>query len=322
MAGMSYADQFLAATFAFLAIAWVAYACRLYTRLCIVQKTFADDYFVTFAMIALTIFAATVPIQIAHGGGTHIVDIQDPAQNLPKWGLAFFVAEIMYLLTLWGVKLSVASLLLRFAMSKTLSWTLKLAAAFTTIITLAFVLWLTFQCKPVDAQWNTSIAGDCVSRQTYANSVYALSSFSAITDLITAVAPMIILRNLTMDRRSRWACVVTFIRFKFIRDFTKSDDGTYAMVPLSICSFVEVSIGCICASLATLRPLLQRLWRDRSVADIRTTELAMDPPVKFSFESKQLQQGWELAHGKRTKNGAHAFIIHDDHNRHFNLDTT
>lgn len=31
------------------------------------------------------------------------------------------------------------------------------------------------------------------------------------------------------------------------------------MVPLSICSFIEVSLGCICASLATLRPLLQQL---------------------------------------------------------------
>ena len=30
------------------------------------------------------------------------------------------------------------------------------------------------------------------------------------------------------------------------------------MVPLSICSFIEVSFGCICASLATLRPLLQQ----------------------------------------------------------------
>jgi hypothetical protein len=32
-----------------------------------------------------------------------------------------------------------------------------------------------------------------------------------------------------------------------------------SMVPLSICSFIEVSLGCICASLATLRPLLQQI---------------------------------------------------------------
>lgn len=31
------------------------------------------------------------------------------------------------------------------------------------------------------------------------------------------------------------------------------------MVPLSICSFIEVSLGCSCASLATLRPLLQKV---------------------------------------------------------------
>jgi hypothetical protein len=31
------------------------------------------------------------------------------------------------------------------------------------------------------------------------------------------------------------------------------------MVPLSICSFIEVSLACICACLATLRPLLNKL---------------------------------------------------------------
>lgn len=31
------------------------------------------------------------------------------------------------------------------------------------------------------------------------------------------------------------------------------------MVPLSIASFVEVALGCICASLATLRPFIQRI---------------------------------------------------------------
>jgi hypothetical protein len=30
------------------------------------------------------------------------------------------------------------------------------------------------------------------------------------------------------------------------------------MVPLSIASFIEVSMGCICASLATLRPFIQK----------------------------------------------------------------
>jgi hypothetical protein len=35
--------------------------------------------------------------------------------------------------------------------------------------------------------------------------------------------------------------------------------STDTMVPLSICSFIEVSLGCICASLATLRPLLQQM---------------------------------------------------------------
>jgi hypothetical protein len=45
------------------------------------------------------------------------------------------------------------------------------------------------------------------------------------------------------------------------------------MVPLSICSFIEVSLACICASLATLRPLLQRLGLgSRSLAGVAASD--------------------------------------------------
>jgi hypothetical protein len=82
------------------------------------------------------------------------------------------------------------------------------------------------------------------------------------------------------DHHLNSACIATLVRFKYIRDFSISEDLTCkqrpdarspqkllhllmhftdTMVPLSICSFIEVSLGCICASLATLRPLLQQI---------------------------------------------------------------
>lgn len=150
-----------------------------------------------------------VPVQIAHGGGRHLVDLIDPVSEIPKWGRAFFIAQIMYLITLWGVKLSIAFLLLRFSTSKAITWILRATASVVTGLTLAFIFWVTFQCDPVESQWNPSVDGNCASRQSYMISVYILGAVSAATDIMTAVIPVFILRNLDIDRRMKFYTAFT-----------------------------------------------------------------------------------------------------------------
>lgn len=115
----------------------------------------------------------------------------------------------MYLITLWGVKLSVAFLLLRFSASKAVTWTLKSTAAVITCLTIGFILWLTFMCTPVQAQWDPSVNGSCASRKSYMISVYVLSAISAVTDVIMAIMPVFILRELKIDLRTRCYAVAT-----------------------------------------------------------------------------------------------------------------
>jgi len=152
-----------------------------------------------------------VPVQTSHGGGKHIATLTNPTYDLPLWGRAFFIAQIMYLITLCAAKLSMTFLLLRFSStSRPITWTLRLTAAVITGLTLAFVFWVTFQCKPVQKQWNPSIEdGACASKMSYMISVYVLSSFSAATDIVLAVVPVFILRRLEIDRRTKIAAGVT-----------------------------------------------------------------------------------------------------------------
>jgi len=152
-----------------------------------------------------------VPVQTSHGGGKHITTLANPAHDLPLWGRGFFIAQIMYLVTLCCAKLSMTFLLLRFSStSRSITWTLRLTAAVITGLTLAFVLWVTFMCKPVQSQWDPSIEGGvCASKRSYMISVYVLSSFSAATDVILAVVPVFILRRLDIDRRTKVAAGIT-----------------------------------------------------------------------------------------------------------------
>lgn len=178
-----------------------------------------------------------VPVQTSHGGGRHITEMTDPSYDLPRWGKAFFVAQIMYLITLWCVKVSVAFLLLRFTTSATMIWTLRITAAVITVVTIGFVFWVTFMCAPVQSQWDPSVEGTCASREAYTVSVYVLSAISAVTDIIMAAVPVFILRKLKIDLRTKCyagftmglgtlACIATLVRFKYIRDFSISEDLT------------------------------------------------------------------------------------------------
>jgi hypothetical protein len=152
-----------------------------------------------------------VPVQTSHGGGKHITTLPNPSLDLPPWGRAFFIAEIMYLLTLCFAKLSMTSLLLRFSStSAATTWTLRATAAIITALTLAFTLWATFQCTPVQSQWDPSVdGGACASKESYTISVYVLSGFSAATDVIMAAVPVFILRRLEIDWRTKVAAGVT-----------------------------------------------------------------------------------------------------------------
>jgi hypothetical protein len=157
----------------------------------------------TVSQASLTVFAGMVPVQTSHGGGRHLIDLPNLTHDLPLWGRSFFIAQIMYLLTLWGVKLSVAFLLLRFSTSTAVTWTLRATAAVITALTLAFIFWVVFMCTPVQAQWDPSVGDSCASRETYMISVYVLSAVSAVTDIIMAAMPVFILRKLNIGLRMK-----------------------------------------------------------------------------------------------------------------------
>lgn len=108
------------------------------------------------------------------------------------------------------------------------------------------------------------------------------------------------------------ACIATLVRFKFIRDFSISEDVTCkiapfhakfstsfkansfkdAMVPLSIASFIEVALGCICASLATLRPLIQRILIRTRKGQSFAVGSGADAAADGSSQYDSLQKSW------------------------------
>jgi hypothetical protein len=97
------------------------------------------------------------------------------------------------------------------------------------------------------------------------------AAFSTITDLVFVVLPIVVLWNANMDRRSKFsvgfilclaasACICSMIRFQYVDGLTQIDDFFWNATNIAIWSTIECGASIIAGCLATLRPLLKRVF--------------------------------------------------------------
>lgn len=98
-----------------------------------------------------------------------------------------------------------------------------------------------------------------------------VATFSTLTDLVFVVLPIVVLWNANMDRRSKLsvgfilclaasACICSMIRFQYVDGLTQIDDFFWNATNIAIWSTIECSASIIAGCLATLRPLLKRVF--------------------------------------------------------------
>lgn len=97
------------------------------------------------------------------------------------------------------------------------------------------------------------------------------ATFSTLTDLVFVVLPILVLWNSNMDRKSKFsvgfilclaasACICSMIRFQYVDGLTQIDDFFWNATNIAIWSTIECGASIIAACLATLRPLLKRMF--------------------------------------------------------------
>lgn len=95
--------------------------------------------------------------------------------------------------------------------------------------------------------------------------------FSTLTDLVFVVLPIMVLWNANMDRKSKFsvglilclaasACICSMIRFQYVDGLTQIDDFFWNATNIAIWSTIECGASIIAGCLATLRPLLKRMF--------------------------------------------------------------
>jgi hypothetical protein len=104
------------------------------------------------------------------------------------------------------VKLSIAIFLLRIAVQKRYTWTLKISIAILVIWSLATFFVELFQCAPVQAQWDFRIQNArCAGPETFVDAAFSFSVLTVLTDWFYAIIPIPMIWSIQMSMEKKMA---------------------------------------------------------------------------------------------------------------------
>lgn len=98
--------------------------------------------------------------------------------------------------------------LLRITVHRIHLWILYAAISLASAVGLVFLFFTIFQCSPVDYFWNqarTRERGTCINKNILINVAYFYSVGAAFTDFTIGILLVVLLWNLRMDRRTKFA---------------------------------------------------------------------------------------------------------------------
>ncbi|KAI9691900.1 MAG: hypothetical protein M1822_007973 [Bathelium mastoideum] len=239
-----------------------------------------DDYLMLPALAAATVLFFTDTVFMVNNGlGKHIYVAPDPPNAAVRWAQGLFITEISYTLTMVAVKFSILALYWRiFWGNRSLRIAIWVIGSVVSVWGIVFVLVTIFDCSPVSGSWTRfsmealmDPAKKPVCRVQPEPAYLSNSAINLVTDIALLFLPLPLVWGLSLPRAQKLAVSAIFAigvfdigvaisRFIFIIQFElqllRSIDVTWTFVSVQVWSAVEVNVAIICASLASLRPLL------------------------------------------------------------------
>ncbi|TID16389.1 Kinesin heavy chain [Venturia nashicola] len=265
--------QVFSVALVFILLAWITVGLRVYVRGFMLRAFALDDWLIVLTLGFYSAYATCVFGGVAYGTGKHTYDLTP--YNAQKAMHFWWFCELFYILSTSFMKLSVGALLLRSSTKRMHIWIIRFIMLFTTLFGGAYFLLAIFQCKPISAWWKiNSSHGSCMGPAIVLGTSYASAALNSIADWTFGILPYFIVKDLRLPSNQKvliamilgFAAIgslATLIRMPFIVNLTRTDDFLYATVDIAIWSTVEPGVGIAAACAATLRPLLQRLFRGR-----------------------------------------------------------
>ncbi|KAI1473792.1 hypothetical protein F4774DRAFT_422937 [Daldinia eschscholtzii] len=248
------------------ALALIVVGLRAYIRLD--TKSFGwDDGLIVAAMVfSIALAVGSIKVMKALYIGIHFYDVPIPFD--PTEGLIWiYVVGAVYQPILTLVKQSVLVFLLRFSGIKAgVRYVVWGTIIFNTVLMVAILLTVIFQCTPIELNWHPLVPGNCIQQFTFG---VVAACMTIMTDIVSVALPFYIFLGLKINKKRKMALIgvfmlgvivtiVSVIRLYFLAQnfHDQSPDKNFS---LGFCvSSIECNLAILTASAPALWPLIRR----------------------------------------------------------------
>ncbi|EFR03645.1 integral membrane protein [Nannizzia gypsea CBS 118893] len=242
---------------------------RLFTRIRISKSFGVDDILIVGATIpAIACGVITVIGTIKFGWSRHVYDV-------PLSHIVLGLKLNMAIDCLFGISCALTKLsLLCFTRKLTagtnsviMKWLVFSSIVIVALQVIIFCIVVIFTCRPVSAYWTLSFKPqECINETAH---LLAGTIINIVTDLLVVVLPIPTVMGLKLPYRQRIilallfgagfaVCIAGTFKIYFLYKYNISHDKTWASYPVWISGTIELYLGVIAASLASLKPLFAR----------------------------------------------------------------
>lgn len=263
-----YLDGYINTIIAFLCLQIVAIAGRVWVRAGIVKAFGWDDVAAIFTLLLASAYdCCIISLYALAGGAVPLLKIR--GRYILTVVNLVLSTELLYIAGTTMLKVSLGLLLLRVLVKRWMKWTIWSVMGITIIFGVIYFFIVLFQCGNPKGFGKKIILGQCLSHATIEGTSYVHAVLTALADVVYAILPVVFLWNADFSRRAKIsvggilmlgsvACICTFIRIGWIH-YLVLPTGAYIVTArgIAVLSGVELSIGLICISLATYKPLFK-----------------------------------------------------------------
>ncbi|KFY59819.1 hypothetical protein V496_05522 [Pseudogymnoascus sp. VKM F-4515 (FW-2607)] len=254
-------------------IAGILVGIRFWWRSSQVGSIGKSDWCVLAALANVFIQLAVVVIAIIQWGFGHHVQYlikHKGIKYVQMSGMYFYIYQIFYKMLVSFTKLSFLYLYLDIFTGPPRFRTICHVSIYSVWAALvAFTLATTFQCAPIQYNWNKTIQGHCFEALPF---WYAHAAWNAALNIFVFLLPIPVIRSLQMERNQKAAlmgvftlgafvCITSVMRAIFldVAAKTATDDITFSTHRAFLWTHIESCASIICACLPPLKAPLSRI---------------------------------------------------------------
>ncbi|EGX89777.1 integral membrane protein, putative [Cordyceps militaris CM01] len=192
--------------------------------------------------------------------------------QITKFGLGFYVIEVLYFQQVATLKLSLLLFYVRIFPSRPVRRLLWGTVGFVAAWGVAYVFLGLFQCTPIRyfwTKWDGTHSGHCLDINALG---WSNAGISIATDLWMLGIPLWQLRSLQLDWRRKVGVAIMFVVGTFVTVMSilrlrslvtfgaQSQNPTWEFFDVALWSDIEINVGLMCICMPSLRLLLVRLF--------------------------------------------------------------